>query len=533
MNTSTETRIPTQTFLLPGQQFCIGMPWERADLPSRGVPALPKKLAQAKLTLRDEKERADPCEGWELGACRVLRRLSDDSARTLLAVRTDETNGPALVVMRRLELPEVLAREARNHAEWAARYSHPNLARVFECEVGDEGVFWVTALSSGATLAEVAALMRRQGQGIPLGLTLSVVQEAARALAELHLAGAAHGLIRDQSVAVALDGTARLLDTGLFRCLGQGASWLEVRELMGPYFAPEQLLEGRLPDAKTDVYSLGVVLYEGITGEQVRRGKTFEQQVKLVQSGNLVPPSRLNVAVGPALDEVLQRSLTPDRSKRYANAREFALALGEAASSFMWRPKLRAQFINKHFDERRRQDESLKEMLARIPAKVVAPAPVRSLTLAEAAVPSISMPPLVVSARTSSPRQSPRPSAPRAGKKTPSSRTLAPLVGVLSALLGFVASTVELAPAPPPPQAVNVVKLAPVVLLATAEPVELQVERVTLESPTLFTSALASIAPPAVQKRIATSVRKTGKRVVRRSRDEAPVPPWLVKRSRR
>ena len=66
--------------------------------------------------------------------------------------------------MRRLELPEVLGREVRNHAEWAARYSHPNLARVYDCEIGDEGVFWVTSFSSGATLAEVAALMRRQGQ---------------------------------------------------------------------------------------------------------------------------------------------------------------------------------------------------------------------------------------------------------------------------------------------------------------------------------------------------------------------------------
>ena len=153
MTTSTEIRIPTQTFLLPGQKFCIGLPWERADLPAGGVPAPAPKLALAKLTLRDEKEKADPFAGWELGHCRVLHRLSEGSARTLLAVRTDETEGPQLVVMRRLELPEVLGREARNHAEWAARYSHANLARVYDCEIGDEGVFWVTELSSGATLS--------------------------------------------------------------------------------------------------------------------------------------------------------------------------------------------------------------------------------------------------------------------------------------------------------------------------------------------------------------------------------------------
>lgn len=531
MSTSTETRIPTQTFLLPGQQFCIGLPWERADLPAKGVPALPPRLAAAKLTLRDEKERADPCEGWELGACRVLRRLSDDSARTLLAVRTDDTNGHELVVMRRLELPEVLAREARNHAEWAARYSHPHLARVFDCEIGDEGVFWVTQLSSGATLAEVAALMRKQGQGVPLGLTLAVVQEAARALMELHSAGAAHGLIRDQSIAVTLDGSARLLDTGLFRCLAQGPSWLEVREVMGPYFAPEQLLEGRLPDAKTDVYSLGVVLYEGITGEPLRRGKTFEQHVKAVKGGHFVAPSRLNVAVGPALDEVIQRALSPDRSKRYANAREFSAALGEAASAFMWRTALRSQFITKHFDERRRQDEALKEMLAHLP-----PPPPRLVT-AESAVtviPSAALPPPVLAPRVMIQRPGPRPSAPRkAGKKVKSSRTLAPLLGVLAALVGYVAATVELpwtkAPAPAP---VAVVKLAPIVLeTPELEPVQLEVERVTVEAPLSITPALASIDEPApVAKARVKQVRKVKRK---RSRDEAPVPPWLVKRGRR
>ncbi len=533
MTTSTELKIPTQTFLLPGQQFCIGLPWERADLPAKGVPALPKKLAPARLTLRDEKEKADPCEGWELGACRVVRRLSDDSARTLLAVRSDDTDGNQLVVMRKLELPEVLARDVKNHAEWAQRYSHQNLARVFDCEIGDEGVFWVTQLTAGATLAEIAALMRKQGQGVPLGLTLSVVLETARALAELHSAGAAHGLIRDQSIAVTLEGTAQLLDTGLFRCLGQGPSWLEVREVMGPYFAPEQLLEGRLPDAKTDVYSLGVVLYEGITGEHSRRGKTFEQQLKLVKSGNLVPPSRLNVALGSAFDEVIQRALAPERSKRFANAREFATALSEAASAFMWRPALRAQFIGKHFDERRRQDEALKEMLAALPTPIE-PEP-ESMQVPVAA-PVVESPAVIVRPL---PRPSPAPSTSKKSKRSkkakPQSRTLAPLLGVLAALLGYVGATFEWKSPPPPPRrpVVAVVKVEPAVL-EVPSPEETVVERLTLDGSLMSSTELASVAdpPPPEQLVVAKPVKKV-KRSVRRSRDEAPIPPWLVKRTRR
>ncbi len=537
VSTSTEIRIPTQTFLLPGQQFCIGLPWERAGLPTHGLPAAPRKPAQARVTLRDEAERADPIEGFELGACRVLRRLADD-ARTLLAVRTDESDGHELVVLRRLDLPEVFGREVRRHAEWAARFSHPHLARVFDCEQADEGVFWVTQLAPGATLAELAQTMRALGQGVPLGLTLATVLEAARALGTLHDAGAAHGLLRDQALAVTLDGSPRVLDAGLFRCLGQGPSWLEVREVMGPYFAPEQLLEGRLPDPKTDVYALGVVLYEGLTGEPVRRGKTFEQQVKLAHSGTFVPPSRLNVTVGPALDEVLRRALSPERSKRYATAREFASALNEAASAFVWRREVRAQFVARHFPERTRQDEALKELLAALPPRPVAPTPepVRTRRLVDVAVPQVVLPPLAVA---------PRPSVKRPARRhVPRRSPLAtPALSLAAALLGFLVIAVgvpALRPAPPPPVVAQVAApvVEPLALDAPAEvePLEQQVERVMLEAPRLATPALASTEEPleelAPLAAVMAPVRKT-RRVRSAKADEPPLPPWLAKRGRK
>ena len=525
MSTSTETRIPTETFLLPGQKFCIGLPWEREGLPAGGLAPAPQ-LVPAKLTLRDEREKADPFAGFVLGKCTVVRRLSEGAARTLLAVRADEVDGQTLVVLRRLELPEVLALEARNHAEWAQRFVHPNLARVFDCELGDEGAFWVTELASGATLAELAALMRRQGQAVPLGLTLSVVLETARALAELHGAGAAHGMVRDQSVAVNLDGSARLLDTGLFRCLAQGPTWLEARELMGPYFAPEQLLEGRLPDPKSDVYSLGVVLYEGLTGELVRRGKSFEQQVKLAQAGSLVPASRLNVAVGPALDEVLRQALSADRSKRFPTARAFADALSEAASAFMWRRELRGQFIARHFEERRRQDEALKELLARTPPPAPRP-PTQDLAPVVAA-PVVRLhhraPPL--------PLALPKERAPRAEvKRAPRRSFAAPLALLLGAALGgFGGVALQPAPVVPAPS-------PPVVTVAAAPPAEVvaaetQVEPVTLEPAPPVTDGLSS-REEAQQAPLAPAPARKVKRSVRRAKDAAPMPPWLMKRSRR
>lgn len=361
---SAETRLPTQTFLLPGQQFCIGLPWEREGLPVHGLPAaLPKPpLAGAPLTLDATHLDADPCAGIEIGKCTVIRRLSQGDAKTLLAVR-EEAGTSTLVQMRRLDLPEHLLREIRAHAGDAKKWQHPNLARVFDVESGDEGIFWISELASGATLAELAVAAKKAGRGMPLGLALAAVYESALALNELHSRDQAHGLICDASVALSFDGTTRLLDAGLFGCIARNASWGEVLQPMGPYFAPEQVLRGYPPDPKCDVYSLGVVLYECLSGEKVRRGG-FEAQVKQASEAHWVPPSSFSVSLAPQLTQVVLKALSPDRAQRYPDALSFAKALREAAGDFVWRTTQRSTFVSELFELRKRREQVLLAALA-------------------------------------------------------------------------------------------------------------------------------------------------------------------------
>jgi serine/threonine protein kinase len=363
-NPSAETRIPTQTFLLPGQQFCIGLPWEREGLPMHGLPAaLPKPpLAGAPLTLDATQLDADPCAGIEIGNCTVIRRLSPGDAKTLLAVR-EESGISTLVVMRRLDLPEHLLREIRAHAASSKKWQHPNLARVFDVESGDEGIFWISELASGATLAELAVAAKKAGRGMPLGLSLGAVYESALALQELHGRDVAHGLICDASVALSFDGTTRLLDAGLFGCIARNASWGEVLQPMAPYFAPEQVLRGYPPDPKCDVYSLGVVLYECLSGEKVRRGG-FDAQVKQAEAAHWVPPSSFSVSLAPALTQVVLKALSTDRAQRYPDAAAFAKALREAAGAFVWRTQQRSSFVSELFELRKRREQVLLAALA-------------------------------------------------------------------------------------------------------------------------------------------------------------------------
>ena len=83
---STESKVPTETYLLPGQQHCIGLPWERPGL-SNQPPPPPAAAAHAPSVNPFDKAEllADPCAGLEIGPCQVIRRLSSNSASSLLA----------------------------------------------------------------------------------------------------------------------------------------------------------------------------------------------------------------------------------------------------------------------------------------------------------------------------------------------------------------------------------------------------------------------------------------------------------------
>lgn len=364
---SQENRIPTQTFLLPGQQFCVGLPWERAQLPQHGLPSAKAKPVAARGTTLDDEDalEGDPCAGWEMGRCEIIRRLSPGSARRLLAVRHDEDGSRAVVDVRKLELVDALAPEIEVLAAAAAKFVHPHLARVYPAEATEEGLFWVSERVSGASLSELASGCRARGKGLPLGLALSSVVEAGQALGVLHERGHGHGLLSDQAVAVGFDGLTKVLDVGLFRCLARRASWAEVLELTGPYLSPEQVLRGHMPDPKCDVFSLGILLYEGLTGEKVRRTERFEDRVKMHERAQLAPPSSLNVMVSRDVDQVVFRALEPDRVKRFASGPDLAQALKEAAGQFLWRAEKRAEFVGELFDTRRRKERALTAHLAR------------------------------------------------------------------------------------------------------------------------------------------------------------------------
>ncbi len=352
MSSSSEQKIPTQQFLLPGQEFCVGLPWERADLPKHGLPPAPPAPAPSVNPFDKAELQPDPVAGLEIGACQVIRRLSSNSADSLLAMRADPREGTALVALRKIELPDEGMQDLLEHAHWASHFRHPSLARVYGCEASDEGIFWVTEFCSGASLNEISAQCRKIGKGVPMGFALSIAYETALALSELHVPGAhAHGMVSDATVFVNFEGLPKLLDLGLMRCISGKILRPEGLSAMAPYLSPEQVNHGRMPDPKTDVYALAAVLHECLSGQKLPNG--FERQP------HFVPPSSFNVSLRGELDNVVLKALEVDRSKRYASAADFAKALKAAASAFMWKPAQRSEFVSQLFQTRKRREEVL------------------------------------------------------------------------------------------------------------------------------------------------------------------------------
>lgn len=524
--------MPTESFLLPGQQAFTVKPWEIANLPRASTAARMSPPPPKGNTLDDEATPAgDPCAGWEIGPCEIIRRLSPGSVKVLLAIREDPREGASLVVLRRIDLPDGHAEEIQTHAEWAWRFRHPNLSRVFKCEASDEGIFWVSERASGATLAELGDACRKLGKGLPVGLALSAIYETALALGELHVpSGFSHGLISDQSVAVSFDGTTRLQDVGMFKCIARQNSWGEVLETIGPYLAPEQILSGHMPDAKCDVFSLGAVLYECLSGQRLARTASFDERVKKQVNVTYVPPSSLNVSLTKELDEVVARAMNPDRSKRYSDSIAFAQALKTAASSFMWRSELRADFVGNLFPTRKRREQVLLEGCA----------PKRSLTSPELQMPVIAPPPLPPLQVVKVTRPKPAVAAavpvlpvmvPKVPKKKTQTRalllTLAASALAWVAWSGGVSTDYEtLFPPPPSPHYVVVQEIVP----PAPPPAVENVEPLVCEAP----AAVAAVPEAAEDAPVIAKVAK--KRTVKKKRasEELPDAPWLQpKRGRR
>ena len=235
------------------------------------------------------------------------------------------------------DLRRLLVDEAR----LASKIHHPNVVAVLDVEELEEELFLVMDYVEGAALSELAAIAARTRSPMPPGVAVRIALDAC---AGLH---AAHELCDDdgvpmrlvhrdvspQNVLVGVDGMARIADFGIAKCTQSGTGASNTGTLKGKvaYMSPEYI-EGAPIDARSDVFALGVVVWEAITGQRLFRGATELETMRRVVETEAPRLSSVARWVGPALDGVLAGALEKSPAKRFPSAQALGEALEAAAS---------------------------------------------------------------------------------------------------------------------------------------------------------------------------------------------------------
>jgi serine/threonine protein kinase len=219
-----------------------------------------------------------------------------------------------------------------DEAKVVLRLAHANLVPTFDAGEHDGEFYIAMELVEGKDLRDIWNRCVRTRTRIPLDVALHVGRETARALSYVHSYGdlkLVHRDVAPPNILLSYFGEVKLTDFGLARSvLKQEHTAPGVVFGRAAYLAPEQA-RGETADARSDIYSLGVVIWELLTGHQYLQLQNLDAAtaMSLVRHPNAQPPSSKAAWVTPELDAVIMRALAPAREERYQNAEEMRQAL--------------------------------------------------------------------------------------------------------------------------------------------------------------------------------------------------------------
>lgn len=274
-------------------------------------------------------EPAEPAlVGRTLARYRIVERLGEGGMGTVFRAWDERLERDVALkvlnpnVLRRADARQRLREEAR----LLSRLDHPAIATVHDYDTHEGVDFLVLELVRGQTLAErLANGALREGEAAAIGV------QVCEALAAAHEHGIIHRDLKPANVMVTVRGHVKVLDFGLATCCRESPAATDsqaVTRVLGlegtvAYMAPEQLLAGAV-DERTDVFSLGVLLYELVTGERPFQGSVLPALTDAVLHRTPDPVARPGVVVSAGLVAVIERCLQKPPELRYPDARSLA-----------------------------------------------------------------------------------------------------------------------------------------------------------------------------------------------------------------
>ncbi|MEE0795675.1 MAG: Stk1 family PASTA domain-containing Ser/Thr kinase [Oscillospiraceae bacterium] len=212
---------------------------------------------------------------------------------------------------------EEFRKRFQTEAQAVAMLSHPNIVSVYDVSHSDGVEYIVMELIEGVTLMQY---MKKKG-ALGWKEALHFAVQISKALEHAHEKGIVHRDIKPQNIMILKDGTIKVADFGIAAL--ESAQEKKSDQTVGSvhYIAPEQA-RGEQPDPRSDIYSLGVVMYEMLTGKMPYDGDTAEQVAMKHITGHPVPPQELNPDIPEELAAITLKAMNSDINARYQSASE-------------------------------------------------------------------------------------------------------------------------------------------------------------------------------------------------------------------
>jgi serine/threonine protein kinase len=305
-----------------------------------------------------------------VGRYGLQRKLaSGNMGEVFLAEYAGDASFRKRVVVKRLyrhlqHHPEAV-RMFQDEAHVLSCLSHPNIPQVYDLGHADGHWFLVIEHVPGHTLGELCSAATRLGAAMPLDAVVSVIEQLCDALHHAHERNDDHGRplrivhrdVTPYNVMITPDGFAKLLDFGVARTAREESKGGSLKGTLA-YMAPEQVRGQRL-DKRSDVFSVGVILYELTTGRRLFSGSEIDVMTSIVER-DVAPPSACVPGFPPDLERILLTALSRDRTRRFPSAQHLARALEELAVSLgvIATHQALARFYQLVFSEAERRERS-------------------------------------------------------------------------------------------------------------------------------------------------------------------------------
>ncbi len=278
------------------------------------------------------------------------------------------TSGPGgfrkYVAIKRI-LPHVRSHEAfvrmfLDEARITAALSHPNIAQVYELGQEPDGLFLAMEFIAGRNLDQLTGAYERRQQPIPLGLSVAVMRDVCLALHSAHTftnpsgqpSPIVHRDVAQKNVMVTYDGVVKLLDFGIAKArdsLERTRAGM-VKGTAG-YMSPEQV-RGDPLDGRSDLFSVGVVLWELVTGQRLFDATTPREEMASILDRPIHPPSHPSEPVPEELSAVILKALEREPKKRFQTGKELARALEQAAGKILFDADQRSAVMRELFEDK-------------------------------------------------------------------------------------------------------------------------------------------------------------------------------------